>query len=137
MTPPEVQFISPDITATTDVGSPGTVVTWPDPVATDNSGGTVTVQCNPSSGSVFPPGTRIVICTFTDPSGNQVSRAFTVTVNTGMCFMQRSLKGESALYAILPSHMQGELLDLLMCYFLFLLSGLEKQFFYMCIAFFM
>ena len=136
MTPPEVQFISPDITATTDVGSPGTVVTWPDPVATDNSGGTVTVQCNPSSGSVFPPGTRIVVCTFTDPSGNQVSRAFTVTVNTGMCFIQRIEIGKLSFMPFCHHTCSGIIgpSDLLL-----FVSCIRtcKQFCYMCIAFFM
>jgi len=48
--------------------------------ATDDSG-SARVVCSPASGSSFPKGTTTVACTATDPSKNQASCSFTVTVN--------------------------------------------------------
>ncbi|MFT7394701.1 MAG: hypothetical protein ACI83Y_002380, partial [Candidatus Azotimanducaceae bacterium] len=47
------------------------------PTAADNSG-SVTVVCNPPSGSALPLQATIVTCTATDPSGNAASTSFTV-----------------------------------------------------------
>jgi Ca2+-binding RTX toxin-like protein len=47
----------------------------------DNVGGSITISCNPPSGSTFPPGSTDVNCTATDAAGNTVTPAsFTVTV---------------------------------------------------------
>jgi large repetitive protein len=50
------------------------------PSVSDNSGGSVTVQCVPPSGSVFAVGTTIITCTATDGSGNSVSASGSVTI---------------------------------------------------------
>ncbi len=60
-------------------GPSGATVTY-SASATDNSG-SVTVDCNPPSGSTFPIGQTEVTCTATDGSGNSVSDTFTITVN--------------------------------------------------------
>lgn len=52
--------------------------------ATDDSG-SVTVDCDPPSGSPFTVGTTEVRCTATDPSGNTSSCNFNVTVNESAC----------------------------------------------------
>mmetsp|Transcript_16630 Transcript_16630/g.40617 ORF Transcript_16630/g.40617 Transcript_16630/m.40617 type:complete len:719 (-) Transcript_16630:94-2250(-) len=55
--------------------------TWAEPRTFDNSGGAVSVTCSPASGSSgFPIGTTAVTCTGTDPTGNQASCSFDVTV---------------------------------------------------------
>ena len=81
---------APEITCSSNLvvcASPsGTnVVTWPDPVATDNCAVT-NVTCNPTNGSDFPVGETAVVCTATDSSGNQGYCWFTVTV------LQREVK---------------------------------------------
>jgi hypothetical protein len=54
------------------------VVTFPNPVATDNCPG-VTVACVPASGTCFNVGVTTVTCTATDTSGNTATCSFTVT----------------------------------------------------------
>jgi hypothetical protein len=51
------------------------------PTATDNSGD-VTVVCDPASGAVLGGGTKPVLCTATDSSGNTASRSFNVIVKS-------------------------------------------------------
>jgi hypothetical protein len=58
----------------------GAFVTYPAPMASDNSG-SVSVVCVPPSGSFFPCGTTPVICTATDRCGLKDVCEFTVTVN--------------------------------------------------------
>src|SRR3989441_9035303 len=48
--------------------------------ATDNVAGTVPVSCRPAPGSGLAIGTTHVTCMATDPSGNQASAGFDVTV---------------------------------------------------------
>jgi len=48
--------------------------------ATDDCGGTVTVECTPPSGSLFPCGETTVSCTAVDASQNQSYCTFTVNV---------------------------------------------------------
>lgn len=56
----------------------GAVVTFA-ATATDNSG-SVSVECSPTSGSVYGIGTTSTTCTATDPFGNETSKSFSVTV---------------------------------------------------------
>jgi hypothetical protein len=48
--------------------------------AHDLCAGSVPVNCNPLSGTVFPVGTNSVVCSATDPSGNRSQCSFTITV---------------------------------------------------------
>ena len=48
--------------------------------ATDDQAGSVTITCDPPSGSVFVPGTTTVTCMAVDAAGNDVTDTFTVTV---------------------------------------------------------
>jgi subtilisin-like proprotein convertase family protein len=69
-----------DITATpTSPGATTVVVTFPDPVASDNCPGVV-AACVPPSGSTFPIGASTVTCTATDTAGNTATCSFAVTV---------------------------------------------------------
>jgi hypothetical protein len=63
--------------------SAGAVVTYTPPVANDEDGGSLTVDCNPPSGSTFPIGVTTVTCTTTDTDDvpNTATANFTVTVN--------------------------------------------------------
>lgn len=63
-------------------GPSGATVTYT-VTATDNTGGTVNLSCNPPSGSVFPVGVTTVTCTATDSTGNSATKSFTVTVQAG------------------------------------------------------
>jgi hypothetical protein len=60
-------------------GNQTAIVTFPDPMVTDNCPG-VTVVCNPPSGSAFPLGLTTVNCTATDSGGGTASCSFNVTV---------------------------------------------------------
>jgi large repetitive protein len=65
---------------TTEATSPdGAAVTF-NPTATDVVDGSVTVTCDPASGSTFPLGTTTVECSATDAAGNTANDSFTVTV---------------------------------------------------------
>jgi len=80
-----VDHIPPTITCpstlVTAAATPaGAVVTFSDPVASDNCSATVT--CEPPSGSTFPVGDSTVNCTASDPSGNTNSCSFTVHVKS-------------------------------------------------------
>jgi hypothetical protein len=59
------------------VAVPG-VVNYPAPTASDNCS-SVTIVCNPPSGSVFPAGATTVNCTATDMAANTASCSFVVT----------------------------------------------------------
>ncbi|XP_072017253.1 hyalin-like [Amphiura filiformis] len=54
-------------------GENTTTVFWPVPNATDNSGITPSVKCNPPPGSLFPLGLTPIVCTAIDGSGNIAS----------------------------------------------------------------
>jgi uncharacterized repeat protein (TIGR01451 family) len=54
-------------------------VDYPEPEATDTCS-SVTIECTPASGSVFPNGATTVTCTASDASNNSASCSFTVTV---------------------------------------------------------
>ncbi|MGE0129622.1 MAG: S8 family serine peptidase [Blastocatellales bacterium] len=78
--PPPVIVCPPDrdVVAATP-GSTTAIVTFPDPVVTDNCPG-ATVVCVPPSGAAFPLGTTTVNCTATDSGGATASCSFKVTV---------------------------------------------------------
>jgi hypothetical protein len=78
-TTPPILFCPADIAVSTAPGQCSAVVEFT-VTATDNSG-TVTVACNPPSGSAFEKGTTTVTCTATDGAGNAATCSFTVTVN--------------------------------------------------------
>ena len=56
----------------------GTVVTYQTPTITGNSNETLTVECEPPSGSEFPIGKTNVICVARDSSGNHDTCQFQV-----------------------------------------------------------
>lgn len=60
-------------------GSGGAVVTYT-ATATDAVDGSVSVNCDPDSGSTFALGTTTVNCSATDAAGNTANGSFTVTV---------------------------------------------------------
>lgn len=60
-------------------GSTTAIVTFPDPMVTDNCPG-VTVVCNPPSGSALPLGVTTVNCTATDSGGATASCSFEIKV---------------------------------------------------------
>ena len=74
---PPVLDLPGDVTAEAS-GPDGAVVTYA-ASATDQSGGSVAIACNPVSGSVFPLGTTRVVCSATDASGTSTG-SFAVTV---------------------------------------------------------
>ena len=55
------------------------VVTWSEPVVTDNSNLPPTITQTHQSGDLFPVGITNVMYTFTDGSGNSAMCGFTVT----------------------------------------------------------
>uniref|UniRef100_A0ABM0MWT4 Peroxidasin homolog n=1 Tax=Saccoglossus kowalevskii TaxID=10224 RepID=A0ABM0MWT4_SACKO len=63
-----------------DARSPMTRVSWPDPVASDDSSSGLHISCTPDSRSRFPAGVTIVTCTATDVTGNCASCSFSVNV---------------------------------------------------------
>ncbi|MCB0638633.1 MAG: HYR domain-containing protein, partial [Lewinella sp.] len=65
----------------TDPGGCGTNVTLPDPVISDNCGGSPSVSFDPPSGSFFPVGTTNVTVTVMDASTNSTNCVTVVTVN--------------------------------------------------------
>ena len=71
---------SGDIVVGTDSGECGAAVDYEEPEASDNCDADVEVSCDPPSGSMFPVGETVVICTAVDDAGNAASCSFTVTV---------------------------------------------------------
>ena len=68
-----------DITQATDSALPTASVSWPKPLATDNSGiQTLTSTHNP--GSSFSIGVTVVSYTSVDPFGHETTKTFSVTV---------------------------------------------------------
>ncbi len=79
---PPVITCPDDITVTADPGDCDAVVTFPDPVTSDNCPGETFEQtAGPASGEVFPAGETTVTFTATDAAGNTSECSFTVTVN--------------------------------------------------------
>ena len=78
-TTPPVLTVSGDQTVEA-TGPSGAIVTYADPTAVDAISGPVTATCTPASGSTFPLGHTLVLCTATDPAGNLGSKSFDVHV---------------------------------------------------------
>ena len=76
--PPAITCNS-DITVQAPSGQTSAVVTYPDPMASDNCSG-VTAKYDPPSGSSFPVGTTTVQGTATDASGRTMTCSFKVNV---------------------------------------------------------
>ena len=70
-----------NITANTDPGQCGAVVTFALPAVSDNAPGVGVPVCVPASGSTFSTGATTVVCTVADAAGNTNSCSFTVTVS--------------------------------------------------------
>ncbi|CAN5759358.1 hypothetical protein BH23CHL2_BH23CHL2_06830 [soil metagenome] len=77
ITPP-VLHLPGDITVNAGT-SDGAVVDYT-AIATDESDGSLNVDCEPPSGSTFPIGTTVVSCAAIDSTGNHSEGTFTVTV---------------------------------------------------------
>lgn len=79
-TEPPSQIVCPENISETEnpSGSGTAVVNYATPTATDNC--SVTVTCDPPSGSAFPVGETTVTCTAADPANNTTTCSFTVTV---------------------------------------------------------
>lgn len=77
--PPQITCPA-NIVQNNDAGLCSAVVTFADPVVSDDCG-PVIVVCDPPSGSAFPVGTTIVTCTATDSIGQTSQCTFNVTVN--------------------------------------------------------
>jgi hypothetical protein len=60
-------------------GGPGSLVEF-DVTATDNCDSNPHIECNPPSGTCFPVGQTMVICTAHDESGNETTASFVVNV---------------------------------------------------------
>lgn len=78
-TPPVISGVPTDFDALASGPSGGTV-TYTAPTANDAIYGPVSVNCTPSSGSLFSLGTTNVSCSAEDGSGNSSSASFNVTV---------------------------------------------------------
>jgi hypothetical protein len=70
---------APDNLTVQPTSSAGATVTY-DASATDLVSGSVSVECSPPSGALFPRGLSTVTCTATDGSGNSASTTFSVSV---------------------------------------------------------
>lgn len=88
---PVIGILPEDITRTVQLGSPGTVVTWPEPQVSDNSGIVNLVSQSHTPGSFFPVGTTEVTYTYADPSNNRVMVSFDVNVIEGRLSIHQSL----------------------------------------------
>lgn len=78
-TPPAIVGLPTRLTAEAD-NPAGANVAWADPGATDAVSGSLSVACNPASGSRFPLGSTSVVCRATDEQGNSSSVSFDVLV---------------------------------------------------------
>lgn len=76
-TPPIIQCPG-NIVAGTDLGQCSAVVGFS--VSSTDDSGSVTIVCDPPSGSAFPKGSTTVNCSATDAAGNIATCSFTVTV---------------------------------------------------------
>ena len=69
-----------DIVQATDPGRYIAIVTWEDPIITENSGKPPTVLVSPESGSDFPAGNSTVLVFAEDEQGNRANCTFNVEV---------------------------------------------------------
>jgi hypothetical protein len=89
---PAVDTTAPNITVPADTTLPAdgqgpdrTTIVEYTASATDLVDGTVTVTCNPSSGSGFALGPTEVTCSAQDERGNNATKSFTVTLGESFC----------------------------------------------------
>lgn len=75
--PPFFLTCRSDLTVPNDAGLCSAIVNYPDPVPTGGVG-SVTIVCNPPSGSVFPAGETIVNCTASDEAAQTANCSFKV-----------------------------------------------------------
>lgn len=76
---PTIDDVPQNIVQSTDPGSNSAVVSWPKPLARDNSG-YVTLSTSHEPGDSFPIGETTVSFTAIDPYSNKATKSFTVTV---------------------------------------------------------
>ena len=76
---PQISQMPADITVTTQTGVCGSVVTWLEPIATDNCGA-INLQSDVANGNLFPVGSTLVTYSVEDLSGNTSSESFLVIV---------------------------------------------------------
>ncbi|XP_072039794.1 uncharacterized protein [Amphiura filiformis] len=76
-----------DISKATDPNQATAVVTWPPPTASDNSGEQIALTSNYNSGEPFGYGIHEVTYTGKDPSNNECSASFNVTITAPGCFV--------------------------------------------------
>jgi hypothetical protein len=81
-TPPVISGVPANLTVTATSPS-GAVVNWPTPTATDLVDRAVPVACSPPSGSMFSPGSTLVVCSASDAHGNKSAKSFSVNVQVG------------------------------------------------------
>ena len=72
-----------DILSSVEIGTGGTVITWEEPTATDNSGLVNLASRSRIPGSFFVIGTTPVTYRFVDGSANSATCSFDVTVSEG------------------------------------------------------
>ncbi len=84
--PPIISGCPGDIRASVDFGSQQTVVTWKEPIATDNFGRVFLIYNNQRTGSNFPVGSTNVVYQFADDSHNLANCNFTVFIEQGKFF---------------------------------------------------
>lgn len=75
--------VSNDVTQTIGLGTFGTAVTFPEPMAQDNSGTATLRDRTHRPGAFFQVGTTEVCYTFADPSQNSVDCCFNVIIIEG------------------------------------------------------
>ena len=78
-------FSTSNIYVNTEPGLPTAVVSWHEPIVTDNSGLNVRVAKNHRSGSNFNIGSTLVTYTATDVRGFTAFYSFNVTVMGKFC----------------------------------------------------
>ena len=69
------------VTETVPLGATSGIVTWVEPIGTDNSGTTPTLFKSHEPGSSFPVGNTQVTYIFTDGAGNDATCSFSVIGN--------------------------------------------------------
>src|SRR5262249_6653020 len=77
-TPPVITCPPNMIVHTTNAA--GTAVIYPPPKVTDDCDKAPSAVCNPPSGSILPPGNKIVVCTARDACGNTSQCTFVINV---------------------------------------------------------
>ena len=79
--PPMLVQPNDDISLVAPSGECSAIAIFDSPVFSDNCDDSVTVTCNPPSGSAFPAGITVVDCFANDSCGNQTHNTFAVEVD--------------------------------------------------------